>query len=171
MNPTSIHRTRVRSLVLLSGLRIWHWCELWCRLQTRLTSGVAVAGASRCCSDSTPSLGTPICHGCGPKKQNKNKQKKLVFKTPCNRTPQEHAKISCSWVLLSVWCLRLSEVAIQESGFFEQASPLTTERIKDTKLLTSQGRSRAPASRNSHFHHKGDRGNESKAQPFSAFQC
>jgi len=29
-------RLRVRSLASLSGLRIWHCCELWCRLQTWL---------------------------------------------------------------------------------------------------------------------------------------
>ena len=33
----------VRSLALLSGLRIWHCREPWCRLQTLLGSGVAVA--------------------------------------------------------------------------------------------------------------------------------
>ena len=27
---------RVRSLALLSGLRIWCWSELWCRSQTQL---------------------------------------------------------------------------------------------------------------------------------------
>ena len=32
-----------RSLALLSGLRIQHSCELWCRLQMRLRSWVAVA--------------------------------------------------------------------------------------------------------------------------------
>ena len=36
-------KTRVRSLALLSGLRIWHCCELWCRSQMRLGSGIAVA--------------------------------------------------------------------------------------------------------------------------------
>ena len=36
-------RLRVWSLALLSGLRIRHCCELWCRLQTRLRSGIAVA--------------------------------------------------------------------------------------------------------------------------------
>ena len=39
-------RLRVRSLALLSelsGLRIWCCCELWCRLQMRLGSCVAVA--------------------------------------------------------------------------------------------------------------------------------
>jgi len=36
-------RLQVRSLASLSGLRIRHCYELWCRLQTRLGSGVAVA--------------------------------------------------------------------------------------------------------------------------------
>ena len=40
-NPTRNHE--VPSLVLLSELRIRCCCELWCRLQTRLRSGVAVA--------------------------------------------------------------------------------------------------------------------------------
>ena len=54
----------------LSGLRIRRCCELWCRSQVRLRPGIAVAvvqtrGYS---SDSTSSLGTSICCGCGPKK-------------------------------------------------------------------------------------------------------
>ena len=36
-------RTQVWSLALLSRLRIWHCPELWCRSQTWLESGVAVA--------------------------------------------------------------------------------------------------------------------------------
>ena len=36
-------RLWVRSLALLSGLRILHWRELWGRSQTGLGSGVAVA--------------------------------------------------------------------------------------------------------------------------------
>ena len=36
-------RLWVRSLASLSGLRIWQCRELWCRLQTRLGSCVAVA--------------------------------------------------------------------------------------------------------------------------------
>ena len=36
-------RMRVRPLVLLSVLRIQHCCELWCRPQMRLGSGIAVA--------------------------------------------------------------------------------------------------------------------------------
>ena len=64
MNPTSIHETRVRSLALLSGLRIQRCCELWCRSQMQLGSGVAVAMvlAGSCSSDLTPSWGTFKCH-------------------------------------------------------------------------------------------------------------
>ena len=36
---------RVRSLALLSGLRIWHCPELWCRSQMKLECGVAVVVA------------------------------------------------------------------------------------------------------------------------------
>ena len=38
-------RLRDQSLPLLSGLTIQHCLELWCRLQTRLRSRVAVAQA------------------------------------------------------------------------------------------------------------------------------
>ena len=36
-------KMQIQSLALLSGLRIWHCRQLWCRLQTRLRSHVAVA--------------------------------------------------------------------------------------------------------------------------------
>ena len=64
-------RMRVPSLASLSGLRIWHCHELTCRSQTWLRSHVAVAvvQASSYSSNSTPSLGTPICLECGPKKK------------------------------------------------------------------------------------------------------
>ena len=45
MNPTSIPRICVPSLASLSGLRIRHCHELWCRSQTWLGSSVAVAVA------------------------------------------------------------------------------------------------------------------------------
>ena len=38
-------RLWVQSLALLSRLRIWHCRELWCRLQMRLGSHIAVAVA------------------------------------------------------------------------------------------------------------------------------
>ena len=58
----------VPSLALLSGLRIWRYHELWCRLQMGLRSGAAVAvvEASGYSSHLTLSLGTSICHRCGP---------------------------------------------------------------------------------------------------------
>ena len=37
---------------------------------------VAVAVASSCSSNSTPNLGTSICHGCSPKKPKQKKKKK-----------------------------------------------------------------------------------------------
>ena len=62
-------RFGVQSLALLSGLRIRHCQELWCRSQILLGSGVAVAvtQAGSCSSDWTPNLGTSICRGCDPK--------------------------------------------------------------------------------------------------------
>ena len=38
-------RTQVQSQALLSGLRIWRFCELWGRSQMWLRSGVALAVA------------------------------------------------------------------------------------------------------------------------------
>ena len=74
-------RMGVWSLALLSGLRIWHCRELWCRLQIWLGSciTVAVVWAGSCSSNSTSSLETCICHQCGPKKakQYKTKQNKI----------------------------------------------------------------------------------------------
>ena len=54
-------RMWVQSLALLSGLRIWHCLELWCRLQLQFQF------------NSTSSLGTSICHRCDPKKQKRKK--------------------------------------------------------------------------------------------------
>ena len=76
-HPTSTCEVAGQSLALLSGLRIPSCCELWCGSQMRLASrvAVAVAYASNYSSDSTPGLGTSICHGRGPKKQKKKKEK------------------------------------------------------------------------------------------------
>ena len=69
---------RVRPLASLSGLRIQHCPELWCRSQMWFRSRVAgaVAQAGSCRSNWTPGLGTSVCHGCGPKKTKKKKKKK-----------------------------------------------------------------------------------------------
>ena len=66
-------RLQVRSLASLSGLRIWYCRELWCSSQMWLGSDVAVtmAQVSSCSSDLPSSLGTSICHGCGPKNEKK----------------------------------------------------------------------------------------------------
>ena len=85
-NPTRDHEVQVWSLASLSGLRIWHCHELWCRSKTQLGSQVAVAvvQASGHSSDSTPSLGTSIYCGCGPRKDKKKKKeerKKKNFKS------------------------------------------------------------------------------------------
>ena len=66
-------RLQVPSLASLTGLRIQCCCELWCRLQAQLGSGVAAAVAQTggCSSSSTPNLGTSICCRCSPKKQKK----------------------------------------------------------------------------------------------------
>ena len=75
-------RLQVQSLASFSELRIWRCCELWGRSQTWLRSdlALAVAQAGSYSSDSTPSLGTSICHECGLKKQkqtNKCTKKKI----------------------------------------------------------------------------------------------
>ena len=57
-------RTQVPSLASFSGLGIRCCCELWCR----------VGGYS---SNSTPSLGTSICHGYSPKKTHTHKKRIL----------------------------------------------------------------------------------------------
>ena len=60
------------ALLSESGIQCCH--ELWYRLQMGSGIAVVVAQASSCSSDSTPSLGTSMCHGCGPKKQKKEKK-------------------------------------------------------------------------------------------------
>ena len=47
-------------------------------LQLRCVA-VAVVWACSCSSDWTPSVGTSICPGCGPKKQNKQTKQKTML--------------------------------------------------------------------------------------------
>ena len=81
-NPISNHDI-VGLIPGLTWLSIWHCHELWCRLQTLLESivAVAVAQASSCSSHQTPSLGTAMCHTCGPTK-GKSKSKIKEKKSP-----------------------------------------------------------------------------------------
>ena len=64
----------------LSGLRIRHFCELWCRSQTWLGSGItaAVVQASGYSSKSTLSLGNSICRRYSPKKTKQDKTEDLL---------------------------------------------------------------------------------------------
>ena len=69
-NPTGNHEVSGS----IPGLAKWvkdpvHCRELWCRLQTHLGSGIAVAvvQAASYSSNSTPSLGTSICREYSPK--------------------------------------------------------------------------------------------------------
>ena len=82
-------RLWVQSLDSLSGLRIRRCCELWCRLQTWLGPGVAVAmvQASGYSSSSTSSLGTFTCSSAAlekTKRQKKKKRKKLIWPQACS---------------------------------------------------------------------------------------
>ena len=72
-------RMQVRSLAVLSGLRIWHCHELQSRLQMWLGSHIAMAvvWANSCSLDLTPGLKTSTHLWCGPKKK---KEKKPVNK-------------------------------------------------------------------------------------------
>ena len=81
---------QVRSLASLSGLRIRCCCELQCRSQTWLRSGVAIGSAGSCGSDSTPSLATSTCQNCGPKKQTNKKTQ--------TKPNQTHQKL-CTYLL------------------------------------------------------------------------
>ena len=81
-------RLLVQFLASLSGLRIQCCSELWCRLQMKVRSGLAVTLAQACVnsSDQTPSLGISlICRGCGSKRTKKTKKKiknKLISNVP-----------------------------------------------------------------------------------------
>ena len=81
MNPARTTGRKIQSLTLLSGLRIERCHELWCRSKTRLGScvAVAVAQASSCSSDWTPSLGASICRRCSPKRRPKKKKSDMCL--------------------------------------------------------------------------------------------
>ena len=65
-------KMQIWSLASLRGLSIWCCPELRMWLGSGMAVAVVSAGSSS--TDSTPSLGTSICHWCGPKKAKTNKQ-------------------------------------------------------------------------------------------------
>ena len=83
--PLETMRLWVRSLALLSGLRIRCHCELQCRLQTRLRSGVAVAlvQAGSNSSDQTPAWEPPYIVGVALKGQKTKTKTKTKTKYNC----------------------------------------------------------------------------------------
>ena len=101
-NLTCIHED-ASSISGLSGLRIQHCCELWCRSKTQLRSGVAVAVAvaSSYSSNSTPTLGTSMCHECGPKKDRKKKRTQQWQHQILN--PLSHQRTPCLLLNISIF--------------------------------------------------------------------
>ena len=90
-------RLRARSLPLLSGLTIRRSCELWCRLQRWLRSQVAmtVVSAGSYSSDSTLSLGTSMCHWCGPKKTTTTTTKNYRYIVPSKYIYPDFSRFHC----------------------------------------------------------------------------
>ena len=97
-------RMQVQSLVL-SGLRIQCCQRLWCESQMQLRSGVAVAvvQAGSYSSNSALSLGTSICHMCGPKKE-KKKQINESLRSSLVAWCVKDLTLSLLWLGLLLWC-------------------------------------------------------------------
>ena len=75
--------------------------------QARLKSGIgmAVALPGSCSSDSPPSLGTSICHKCGPKR----KKKKRILK-----------KVTCLYLIHDFHCLFFSTYLLIFNDFYKR---------------------------------------------------
>ena len=106
-NQLASMRMRVQSPALLSGLRIRHCPELWCRLQTRLGSCVAMAEvyAGGYSSDWTSSLGISICHWCSPKKDKKTRKKKIsktIWSSADLRHMSNKLTVVCHWYFVLI---------------------------------------------------------------------
>ena len=75
-----------QSLALLSRLRIWHCCELWCRLQIQLGSGTAVAVAAATVPIQPLAWEPPCAMGMALKRPKKKKKKKKLKYSDSNKS-------------------------------------------------------------------------------------
>ena len=71
-------RMLVRSLASLSGLRIRHCHELWCRSQTQLRSGIEVAVVKACGYSSDSTLSPKPLYAADVPPPKKGKKKKVL---------------------------------------------------------------------------------------------
>ena len=134
-------RMQVWSPAQLSGLRIWCCCELWCRSQMRLGSGiaVAVAQANSYSSDSTPNLGTSICCEWGPKKTKQQQQEQQKpWMQSLTQAQQAYSRLSINI------CLSPSLQGISLKSFylfifyplkFSTTSPITITFLKKLTIF------------------------------------
>ena len=76
-------RVQVRSLIWLSGLRIRRCHEPWCRSQTQLRSGVAVAVVKAGSYSSDLTLAWEFPHAAGAALKNKQTNKKIKNGSAC----------------------------------------------------------------------------------------
>ena len=123
----------VPSLASLSGLRIQHCHELWCRSKTWLRShiAVAVAQASCCSSDWTPSLRISICRGCGPRKK-RQKDKQTNQQTP----KSQWAHLIKAENVCPVWCQKLHRLLKYKGRPLEEEAFYTVGEQSWTTLRT-----------------------------------
>ena len=70
-----------------------------CRSQMQLRSdfAMAVVWAGSYSSDSTPSLGTSICHGCSPKKTRGRRKKERKESKKASKKEKERNQSQSSW--------------------------------------------------------------------------
>ena len=140
-------RMWIQSLALLSWLKVWCCC-MRCRLQTGLWSGVAmsVVSASSSSSDSTPSprLETSICPGCSPKKNKKEKKKRLM--TPISNKWRQRAVrwTSQSFFLVLIFSQDVGKIREQkqnlkkESHFWKSSLLWNVQDIVRVRALTKK---------------------------------
>ena len=135
---------RVRSLALLSGLRIQCCCELWCRSQVQLRSHVAAAivQAGSCSSNSTPSLVTSICQG-SKKQTNKQKGERFTWSSNCRGSGRCGSVCLIPSLVLWVKGYGIATAVVQVTAsaqiqFLAQEPPCATKKKKKRKKNSSE---------------------------------